>query len=349
MNAFCTVVTPSHLHLARALAKSLETSENSETLYVLLVNEDESFYPEKLHQNIKIIKISELNRELPENMCWYFDNFELCNALKPFIVEWVFQQGFKKVIFLDADIYVVSPFAPIWETLNSYPLLLTPHHIYPPTLGLTYTDESAVADMGIFNGGFAGWSAGEKALKMLDWMCTRFPVYGFCDRKNGMFVDQKLLPLLIQYFHDTIGISKDPRLNIAFWNCHERIVSIQDEIFFIEGNHAIFFHMSGFRLTSPSTPCSYLPPQQNAQILTKAPWLSKVMQNYVRLLQSYSDSSNKSLQPFSKFNGIKLTPNLRRILFKKGYLKYQDREVLVSITINGLKKIKQTLFPYRNA
>jgi lipopolysaccharide biosynthesis glycosyltransferase len=349
MNTFCTVVTPSYLHFANALANSLSQSGNKEDLHVLLVDDGQHFLDFKaLPSNIKLCFLSEISDNLPPNICFYFDSFELCNALKPFIVRYLFKQGFEKIIFLDSDIYVVNSFEPVWsEMVNSY-LVLTVHHIKPPDLEITYVNESSFVDMGIFNGGFAGWRSGDVTMQMLDWMCTRFPIYGFCDRKNGMFVDQKLLPLLMQYFNQDIKISSNPSLNIAYWNCHERAVTVQNAIYLVEDKPVIFFHMSGFRLSSPSTPCSYLPNHENAAILSKAPWLALILEEYSKLLQTYSNNLYQFPRPFSKFNGIELTSNLRRILFRKGYLRYQDREVVVAIVTNFLRKIKQSLFTYHH-
>ncbi|PZU99915.1 MAG: hypothetical protein DCE90_01085 [Pseudanabaena sp.] len=351
MNAFCTIVTPSHLHLAKALAESLEASGNSETLFILLISENNP--QEDIYKNVKICQIEQLAKELPQNICWYFDNFELCNALKPFIVKWVFQQGFEKVIFLDADIYVVGSFAPVWQTLDAYSLLLTPHHICPPPLKLTYANESVVADLGIFNGGFAGWRSSEKALEMLDWMCTRFPIYGFCDQKNGMFVDQKLIPLLLQYYANYIGISSNPCLNIAFWNAHERNVSYLEKVYLINDNPVIFFHMSGFRLAKPELPCSYLPSKQNKDILNNAPWMSLLLEDYGNLIKKFieQDSKDQRLRVFTDFNGFKLTRSMRYMLFRKGQLSRKDPEVWKLIVrefiTEKLKYVKRYLFPYR--
>jgi hypothetical protein len=349
MNTFCTVVTPSYLPFANALANSLNRSGNKEELHVLLVDDGQhSLDFQGLSSNIKLCFLSEISEELPSNICFYYDNFELCNALKPFIVRHLFNQGFQKIIFLDSDIYVVNSFEPVWVAMVDVCLILTVHHIQPPDLDITYANESSVADMGIFNGGFAGWRTGAATMQMLDWMCTRFPIYGFCDRKNGMFVDQKLLPLLIQYFYKDIKISSNPSLNIAFWNCHERAVTVQNGIYIVEDKPVVFFHMSGFRLSSPSTPCSYLPTHENATILSKAPWLLLVFEEYSKLLLIYSDNLRQFPSPFSKFNGIKLTFNLRRILFRKGYLRYQDSEVVMAIMTSLLRKIKQSLFPYNH-
>lgn len=347
MNAFCTVVTPSHLCWAKALAKSLKKSDNDLPLYVLLVSEES--YNGLLPDNLHLVSLNQLTRSLPENLCWYFDAFELCNALKPFIVEWVFTQGFDKVAFLDSDLYVVGTLKTVWSALDNAALILTPHHLSPPALCLGYTNEAAVADMGILNGGFMAWRAGDVANQILDWMCIRFPVYGFCDRKQGMFVDQKLLPLVLQYFYNDVSIINSPRLNVAFWNAHERHVTHIDNRYLIDQESVIFFHMSGFRLSQPTDPCSYLPQKENEAILTTAPWMVPLLQEYALLLSTCLDTEFASVRPFTKYNDIQLIPSLRRLLFKKGRLCWRDPDVLKAVLTEKAKKMKRRFLPYRNA
>lgn len=346
MNAFCTIVTPSHLCWAKALAKSLKESGNDFPLYVLLISDVS--YDGLLPDNLHLVSLDQLTRSLPENIYWYFDAFELCNSLKPFIVEWVLSQGFSKVAFLDSDLYVVGSFETVWSELDNVTLLLTPHHLSPPSLSLGYTDEVTIADMGILNGGFMAWKAGDIAQKILDWMCTRFPIYGFCDRPKGMFVDQKLLPLVLQYFYTDVRILLNPCLNIAFWNAYERNVSHIDSHYWVEQEPVVFFHMSGFRLSQPTDPCSYLPQQENESILATAPWMIPLLREYASLLNSCLEPEFASVQPFSEYNNIKLIPELRRLLFEKGYLSRRDLDVLKSIVLEEAKKVKRRLLPYRN-
>jgi len=343
MNAFCTVVTPSHLCWARALAESLKTAGNFEPLYVLLVSEES--FTGSLPDNIHLCALDQLTRSLPKNIHWYFDSFELCNALKPFIVEWVLQQGFEEVCFLDADLYIVGSFDPVWSALADAHLLLTPHHLSPPSLNLCYTNEVSVSDMGMLNGGFLAWRNGDPTTAILNWMCQRFPLYGFCDRPKGMFVDQKLLPLLLQYFPQDVQILHNPCLNIAFWNAHERTVGHKDGRYFVGQDPVVFFHMSGFRLNKPQTPCSYIPTRENEGILAAAPWMHPLLDEYSVLLRSCSEKDRSTPQPFNKFNGIQLTSSLRRILFRKGTLSHRDPEVLkgnalVSQPSNRLKSAR---------
>src|SRR5690606_30628754 len=104
-----------------------------------------------------------------------------------------------------------------------------------PPFDLRHTNEVEVVDQGIYNGGFIAFHAGPAADTALAWMRSRFPRYGFNDRRHGMFVDQKLLPFLPVYFPDDVRVWRAPTVNIAFWNSHERPVVQREGRWEIDG------------------------------------------------------------------------------------------------------------------
>jgi hypothetical protein len=342
MRAFCTVVSLSHLRPAYALAASLKSSLNTEQLHVLVIDAHVENLPVS-PSGVILHSIDSVRDRLPPLMVFYFDAFELCNALKPFLVSLLFDLGAETVIYLDSDIYAVSSFEPVWSGLELHPVLLTPHLLQPPPLDLVYTNEVGVVDQGVYNGGFTAWRRGPESERALTWMCERFVRYGFNDRPNGMFVDQKLLPLVADYYSDDIWIWREPTVNIAFWNVHERQVEIRNGQYFIRDQPVIFFHLSGFRSECPNVPCTYLPPTANENIISTAPWLSEVMTNYGALVDSISNPQLSAEYPFSKRDGFVLIPGLRRIIFKRGKLSRRDPDVLRVLLIYRLKVIKRRI------
>ena len=342
MRCFCTVVSRSHLRPALALAVSLQVSGNGEILHVLVIDATGLDLPLPV-SGIEFHSLDEVRSEIPELLPHYFDAFELCNALKPFLVTLLFDLGAEAVIYLDSDIFAVGSFAPVWSALESHPVLLTPHLLQPPPLDLVYTNEVGIVDQGVYNGGFTAWRHCPETNRVLKWMCERFVRYGFNDRPNGMFVDQKLLPLVADYYSDDIWIWRELTVNIAFWNVHERPVAIANKVYSVDEQPVIFFHLSGFRFERPDVPCTYLPPAANANILSIAPWLSDVMTNYRDLIASIPNPPPPAEYLFAKYDGFVLIPGLRRIIFKTGKLSRRDPEVLQVLLIYRLKLIKRRL------
>ena len=342
MRAFCTVVSCSHLRFALALASSLQTSGNYEPLHVLVTD----LYPGALPDappGVSFHSLIELAESIPTLMPYYFDAFELCNSLKPYFVSLLFSFGFTHVIYLDSDIFAVGHFQLVWQALKDCSLLLTPHQLKPPAMGLRHLNEKDVIDMGIYNGGFLAWSNNANSAKILKWMCQRFPVYGFNRRKEGMFVDQKILSLAPVYFPADVRIWREPRVNIAYWNAHERLVTMENGCFLLEGEPVVFFHLSGFRVSQPELPCAYLPQIDNVRILDIAPWFKSVISKYLHLCTSIRAPSVPKAYYYSFFNGFRLTSELRKILFAKGYLSFRDPAVCSATLLEYLRLAKRVL------
>lgn len=341
MRVFGTIVTASHFPYAQALAESLRASGNTEPLYVLLVGSSKNTVVS--NEQVIVLELDDLQVEFPPLMRYYYSAFELCNALKPFLVAHLFRTlHASHVIYLDSDLLITGSFERIWNELNEVPLILTPHHFSPPPLGAKYTNEVDVVELGFLNGGFAAWRGGPATDRMLAWMCERFPIYGFY-RYLGMASDQKLLPLLLSYFPKDVRVSFDPGLNIAYWNAHERPVTTRDGGWEIEGRPVVFFHLSGYKLTHPDLVCAYVSPEANRGLLNEAPWLRDVIARYRELLTRYFSGYNAAPYSYNEYDGVTLNQDFRRLLFRTGRLSRRDRSFWRIWLIQTLRMIKRLL------
>jgi len=339
MRCFCTVATWSHLRMARILAASLRQAGNLEILHVLIPDAEKNELPPD-EEGITYHGLDEVRSGFPELMPYYFDEFEVCNALKPFLISLLLEKGSDSVIYLDCDIFAVGSFASVWSLLADHAIVLTPHVLKPLALGLRFINEVSLVDQGIYNGGFSGWSDKPAAFEALRWLKQRLPVYGFCRRPYGMFVDQKLIPFLPEYFPDAVLICRNPCLNIAFWNIHERNVKFDGRSFRCNENPIIFFHMSGYRRSHPELVCCYFSRQLNEEMHKAAPWFRDVLQIYTIIFDSVPQSMKRDYR-FRFYQGIRLNPDLRWRLHKKGSLRWADPFVLRSLFWHGLKRIKR--------
>lgn len=319
MHAYCSVITLSHLPYAQALRDGLSAAGNPEPLHVLIVDAQAGQVPGR--EDMPVLTLDQLAPPPPAAMKYYFSAFELCNTLKPFLISHLLAAGTERVIYLDCDLLVAGSFAPVWCQLDDAALLLTPHQLVPPPLDLPYGTELDIVDQGLFNGGFSAWRASPEASRMLEWMCSRLPRYGFNDRAHGMFVDQKLLPLLPEYFPAAVRILRDPTLNIAFWNAHEREVRpAAPHGWTVAGQPVVFFHLSGYRTSRPSVPCTYLPDEANAALLVRCPWFREVLAAYHAGLARHEMAQPVPAYPYSHYEGTRLNAEFRRLLFRTGHL-----------------------------
>ncbi len=326
------------------MCESLRASRNAEELHILIVDAVARDLPKPL-DGIRFVCLDELDPKPPEAMRHYFDAFELCCALKPFLITHLMRgQSASEIIYLDSDILVTGSFETVWSRLREAPLLLTPHHLQPPLLGTSYIREADIADLGILNGGFAAWRAGPQADRILAWMHERFPIYGFCDRPNGMFVDQKLLPLLLEYFPEDVLVLRDPALNIAYWNACERPVRYMDGKWRVGERPVVFFHMSGFSLNRPDIPCAYLSSTANRDLLKDARWLGQVTKEYAELLAPLAARWKTIGYGYGRYDNVTLNQGLRRMLFRKGRLDRMDPIYWRIRIIGWLRAIKRQTF-----
>ncbi len=339
MRAFCTIVSRSYLPYARALAVSLRSAGNSERLHVLVTD----LLIAEAHQDdqFEVWSLDEIPPEYPARMRYYFDSFELCNALKPFFVSHLARTtGASAIIYLDSDVCVTGSFDRVWPKAEDPALSLTPHQFTPPPLDPTYPNEVEIVDMGWINGGFAAWNIGPAADRILEWMRTRLPRYGFCDRPRGMFVDQKLLPLLLAYFPSDVRVLRDPGLNIAYWNAHERDVQSVNSQWCIDDSPVVFFHLSGYRLSRPLAPCIYLTAATNQAMLTRSPWLVEVLASYRAVLEPAANAAAPAPYRYASYEGVVLDRTLRRLLLQRDHFDRMSRRFWRARLIHLLRRLK---------
>ena len=68
---------------------------------------------------------------------------------------------------------------------------------------------------------------------------------------------------------------------MAYWNLHERTVSIRDGKYFINGKPLIFFHYSGYELKKPNEVSKY----QNRSSFENRPDIVPLFQYYAQKLK----------------------------------------------------------------
>jgi hypothetical protein len=298
---FCTIVTRSHLKYAAALAKSLRRYHPTHKLCVLLIDDDQQVSG---NSSMDVFRLDEIQVSKIEDMKIYFNAFELSSCLKPFFVAHLLRKGLEKIVYLDADVLVVNDFETLFEMLDQHAFVLCPHWLQPNLVQHSEVSVRQIADLGIYNGGMWGVRHQEGGMAVLEWLMRFLPDVGFDDRHNGMFVDQKILPLAAQLFSSQFGCMRHPGYNVAYWNLHEREITSIDDRYVVNGHPAIFFHLSGFRAEEPDTFSRY-----SSWNFERLPILKEIIAEYLSCIPpelsatpDYSDS-------------YKMSPDLRRYYF----------------------------------
>ncbi len=238
------------------VAESFSTHHPGAQIFICLVDRPGPEAP-PLDLPGKFFFADELSLPGGQRFLFQYEAFELCCALKPYAITHVMQQyGVDHLLYLDSDILVLQSF---WDDLalpwQSHSLLLTPHLTRLP-IGLPMEFQRSLVQHGAYNGGFVAVKLDSDAKQILQCWAAVLATGCTFDPMNSIYVDQRWLDLLTSA-SAAFGILRDPGLNVAYWNLHERVLERNAAGMWTANNQPLkFFHFSGFnrdRLTTKMT------------------------------------------------------------------------------------------------
>jgi hypothetical protein len=253
-----TICAKNYIGLALALEKSIK--EHNDNVDFLIFVADEFTDEEKivdLPENIIIAKERiGISQDQWYQMCFKYDLTEFCTSIKPSCFKYVFEQ-FKPdaCIYFDPDILIFNSLNTIYDKLEKYSIVVTPHITTIQDIYTGKLNERNLLYSGMFNLGFLALKNDENARKMLDWWEIRLEDRCFQNMMENYFTDQKWIDFLPSFFPNQLLVSHDLGLNVAPWNFFERKVLAMDGSFFVrnrilEENETlfplIFVHFSGY-------------------------------------------------------------------------------------------------------
>ncbi|MEI8138451.1 MAG: hypothetical protein WCI03_01135 [bacterium] len=247
--AYITVATRSHWAWVKVLAESLRRAEPDVPLHVCVADAT----PDSLPQEDGLSCCCPADLQIPDmaRFCFQYSPFELCCALKPFVIRHVLQ-SYKRVIYLDSDIWVERPLKEAWDELTVGNILLSPHRLAPLARNWTVTlNEKALLIAGPFNAGFIGIRNSEVGCNFLNWWAEKVEHDCIVDTLAHSFVDQNWLAMVPCFFDGSV-VLRHPGYNVAVWNVGGRML-VRDPLgtLYIDDVPLVFFHFTGF---DPKTP-----------------------------------------------------------------------------------------------
>jgi len=246
----CTIVAKNYLAQARCLVESFLEHHPDGRAFVLLVDRPDGYYdPEQ--EPFTTILAQDIG--IPEFgvMIFRYTVLELSTAVKPFFLEYLFQHyEYGKICYFDPDIYFYRPIDEIWEKLESYGIVLTPHLLGP--LDDEYTpNELSILRSGTYNLGFIGLSRHPELEEFLHWWQSKMVKHCIVAIDKGLFVDQRWVDLVPGLF-SSVYIHRDPGCNVAYWNLYHRHVEYNEGEYTVNGSPLKFYHFSGFYPDRPN-------------------------------------------------------------------------------------------------
>jgi hypothetical protein len=276
---FCTVVTRSHLPYARALARSLAKFHDLSRLYVLVVD---SVSGEDGVGGCTNIGLGELNLRCVRSFLFRYTAFELCNALKPYLMMAVRRRNPGSVsIYLDSDLCVYGSLKELWEECAGNSVILTPHTLRDYPDDGVFPGTRDLLTHGVYNAGVIAVGCHPDGDRFLDWWAERLEFGCLNEPGRGYFVDQHYLDAVPALF-DGVRILKCAGYNVAHFNLHERTVERREGEWWVGDRPLELFH---FTAIDWKQDCFL--PGMGRGAMERSPGLRQLIGDYQRLLLEY--------------------------------------------------------------
>lgn len=244
-----TIVSNNYLHYAATLFDSLRLHcPQADLVLGLCDRPSEEAQCPTAHE---IIPVEAL--DIPElaTFIYQYSILELNTAIKPYLIERLFQRGYRKVIYFDPDIRVYRPLDELLELLERFNAVLTPH-LTAPLNDDGWPSELSILQAGTYNLGFIALRNSEESVELARWWQSKLYKECVVDLPRNLFVDQKWMDMAPALFKG-VHVERDAGWNVAYWNLgHRQLSRACDDSLLAAGSPLLFFHFSGFAVDDSS-------------------------------------------------------------------------------------------------
>lgn len=303
-----TICAKNYIGLARILEVSLKKHNPNIDFYIFVADrfEEKTDLPDNV-----LISFDCFGSELPwEDMAFKYDLTEFCTSIKPSCFKYVLENlGYEKAIYFDPDIYIFDSLDGVYDLLDKYSIVITPHLALIQEAYTGDTPERNLLASGVYNLGFCALKKSKYSIQFIYWWRNRLLDQCFANFPENYYTDQKWIDMLPCFFpSDVLHISRHLGLNVAPWNFFEREIINQDSEFWVKGRNVkgekdreklIFIHYSGY----------------NYSKLIKGEIFQKNIPNLAEysdiniILEVYSNAIQSMLSVFNQFIHLKYTYN----------------------------------------
>ncbi len=258
-------------------------------------------------------------------MAGIYDVMELATALKPWLLATLLARGStggrtgRSVAYIDPDIELFDRLDPLASLAAEHGIVITPHVLTPIPVDGT-PSEGFIMAAGVYNLGFITVSPAAAPL-LAAWQ-ERLRRNCVVDVDAMLFVDQRWIDFAPALF--TPYIWKDPGVNVAYWNLHERGLRKGDgpAAWVVgEGMPLRFFHFSGY---DPAVPWRLSKHQgdrpRDALLLSRNPALAEICDGYGERLLAAGEGMARRPYGWGRLsNGFSMDRHARRA-YRRGLL-----------------------------
>lgn len=234
-----------YLPQALVLLESLRISNPAARLVLVLVDEEpeDDVTVERLETFDDVVVARDLFGEGFEQWIFGHDVVEACTAIKGCALRRLLGPG--DVVYLDPDLAVLGPLDDFFDLLAGSSVLLTPHLLGPVAADSVHVgDEITTLQHGLYNFGMFGVASTPEGREFADWWGDRLRTRCIDDVLNGLFTDQRWGDLVPSFFPSS-SICRDPGVNVASWNLHQRPLTMSSTgEYRVDGHRLVSFHFT---------------------------------------------------------------------------------------------------------
>lgn len=309
-NAIFTICAKNYMAHAKTLANSIKKFHPECDFFILLSDELEG---NDLNCDYQIIESKDIGIKEFEKMAFQYDVIEFSTSIKPYFIKNLVAQGYDKVLYIDPDMVVYSSLNFIFDHLDNYDAVLTPHLLKPYINYTGATTEEELLFVGIYNLGFFAVKNSLTGNHITNWWIEKLSNQCYADKEDALHVDQKWMDFLPSLYTNEILILRHPGVNLAFWNFHERTLYKENGTYFVDNNDTplVILHFSGLDADNAEAVCR----KQTKYTLTTIPGYRELFEQYVEWLEANEVSTiSKLLYKYNQFdNGIPVLKYHRRL------------------------------------
>jgi hypothetical protein len=189
-----------------------------------------------------VLRLSDL--DLPEaeihRMALLFSG-KLIAVIKPWVFDHFLRRGADQVLYIDGDFVLFDSLQGVSESAGDG-VILIPHLLHPLPRDGRDPNETSLMGAGMFNAGMFG--TGPNHGGFIEFLQERLRRECIFDAPKMRFNEQRWLDFVPSLFPH--HIVRDPGVDVAYWNLHERPLEKKDGIWFAGGSRLKAFHFSSF-------------------------------------------------------------------------------------------------------
>lgn len=322
-NVIFSIVAKNYLPLAFALGESVLRLNSDVDFCILLADSKDDLIVEEQPYKVYLLEDLGLPAEFLCDMEFKYNVTEFCTSVKPYFFNFMFDKGYEKAIYFDPDIFTFKTVQPIFDELQDKSIVVTPHYLTPEINYTGLTTESLILHGGGFNFGFIAVANSTPGLKFIQWWMNRLHDKCYQDKIESLHTDQKWGDLIPSLFTKDLLISDDLGRNMAFWNLHERNLSIKNGDYVISnrilGNTEtvplMFFHFAGYDISASTGRVHKNHPEY---MLEQFPELNRLFNDYGKALyQNGYEKYIKFRYGFDFYENDELIQPYQRRLYRR--------------------------------